>query len=127
MPEKDPIQETVLHQKSDQSLKTTIGEDAELCSPIWHTGMHKVFLMHVSTALNAIKKLGTFKAYKKVDVAYVEQHEVVKQAKATLALLTAPVSKGKKTSKKSSKTAADKASQKIKVQHSFGQCTNPRT
>jgi hypothetical protein len=37
----------------------------------------------------------------------------VKQAKATLALLTAPASKGKKTSKKSSKKA-EKALQKAK-------------
>jgi hypothetical protein len=37
MPEKDPIQEMVSTLKSDQSLKTTIGEDAELCILIWHT------------------------------------------------------------------------------------------
>ncbi len=30
VPEKDPIQETVSALKSDQSLKTTNGEDAEL-------------------------------------------------------------------------------------------------
>jgi hypothetical protein len=59
--------------KSDQSLKTTIGEDAELRLPIWHCGMHEAFLMHVSTALNAIKKWGTFKAYKEACKAYVEQ------------------------------------------------------
>jgi hypothetical protein len=34
VPEKDPIQETVSLLKSDQSLKTTIGVDAELCLPI---------------------------------------------------------------------------------------------
>ena len=39
MPEKDPIQETVSLLKSDQSLKTTIGIDAELRLPIWHCGM----------------------------------------------------------------------------------------
>jgi hypothetical protein len=33
-PEKDPVQETVSALKSDQSLKTTIGEDAELRLPI---------------------------------------------------------------------------------------------
>ena len=61
---KDPVHEMVSALKSDQSLKTTIGEDTELCIPIWHTGTCKAFLMHVSTALNAIKKWGTFKAYK---------------------------------------------------------------
>ncbi len=34
MPEKDPIQGTVSALKSDQSLKTTIGEDTGLCIPI---------------------------------------------------------------------------------------------
>jgi hypothetical protein len=58
--------------------------------------------MHVSTALDAIKKRGTFKAYKEAQEAYVEQREVAKQTKATLAILTAPTSKGKKDSKKAS-------------------------
>jgi hypothetical protein len=55
MPETDPVQEMVSALKSDQSLKTTIGEDAELHLPIWHSGMREAFLMHVSTALNAIE------------------------------------------------------------------------
>jgi hypothetical protein len=100
MPEKDPVQEMVYALKSDQSLKTTIGGDADLLFPIWHTGTHKAFLMHVSTALDTIKKRGTFKAYKEALEAYVEQRNAVKQAKATLALLMAPASKGKKFSKK---------------------------
>jgi hypothetical protein len=114
MPEKDPVQETVSTLKSDQNLKTTIGEDAELHLPIWHCGMCKAFLMHVSTALNAIKKRGTFKAYKEACEAYVEQHKAVKQAKAALALLTAPTSKGKKDSKKAS---GKNRSEKEKVSH----------
>ncbi len=48
VPEKDPIQEMVSLLKSDQSLKTTIGVDAELCLAIWHCGMRKASLMHVS-------------------------------------------------------------------------------
>jgi hypothetical protein len=70
--------------------------------------------MHMSTALYAIKKRGTFKAYKEAVEAYVEQHKAVKQAKAALALLMAPTSKGKKTSEKSLKKASEKALQKIK-------------
>ncbi len=58
--------------------------------------------MHMSTAFDAIKKRGTFKAYKEACKAYVEQPEVAKQAKATLALLTAPISKGEKESEKAS-------------------------
>jgi hypothetical protein len=115
VPEKDPFQETVSALKSDQSLKTTIGEDAELHLYTWHCGTREAFLMHMSTALNAIKKRGTFKAYKEAIEAYVEQHEVVKQAKAALALLTAPTSKGKKASKKASaKKSPEKALQKDK-------------
>ena len=76
MPEKDPIQEMVSLLKSDQSLKTTIGADAELRLPIWHCGASKAFLMHVSSALDAIKKRGTFKAYKEAHEAYVEQKKL---------------------------------------------------
>ncbi len=114
MPEKDPVQETISALKSDQSLKTTIGEDAELCIPIWHTGMREAFLMHVSTALNVIEKWGTFKPYKEAIEAYVEQRKAMKKAKATLALLTVPASEGNKTSKKSFKKASGKALQKTK-------------
>jgi hypothetical protein len=51
VPEKDPIQETVSTLKSDQSLKTTIREDAELRLPIWHCGTYEAFLMHLSKPL----------------------------------------------------------------------------
>jgi hypothetical protein len=107
--EKDPIQETVSLLKSDQSLKTTIKIDAEQRLLIWHCGMREAFLMHVSSALDAIKEQGTFKAYKEAREAYVEQRKVAKQAKAALALLTASTSKGKKDSKKASgKESANK-------------------
>ncbi len=112
VPENDPVQELVSLLKTDQSLKTTIGVDAELCLPIWHCGMREAFLMHVSSALNAIKKRGTLKAYKEAHEPYVEQREVGKQAKAALALFMAPTSKGKKVSKKASKKASEKASEK---------------
>jgi hypothetical protein len=116
VPEKDPVQEMVSALKSDQSLKTTIRVDAELRLPIWHCGTREAFLMHVSSALKAIKKQSTIKAYKEAHEAYVEQHEVAKQAKAALALLTAPTSKGKKASKKASeKEPANKSSEKEKA------------
>jgi hypothetical protein len=116
VPEKDPVQETVSTLKSDQSLKTTIKVDAELRLPIWHCGTREAFLMHVSSALDPIKKRGTFKAYKEAHKAYAEQHKVVKQAKSTLALLQAPTSKGKKASEKASEKApAKKSSEKEKA------------
>jgi hypothetical protein len=74
--------------------------------------VEQVFLMHVSSALDAIKKRGTFKAYKEAHEAYGEQQEAAKQAKADLALFTAPASKGEKASKKASKKASEKASKK---------------
>ncbi len=102
--------------KSDQSLKTTIGVDAELRLPIWHCRTREAFLMHVSSALDAIKKWGTFKAYKKANEAYVEQRKVVKQAKATLALLMAPISECKKDSEKAfEKESVKKSSEKEKA------------
>jgi hypothetical protein len=112
VPEKDPVQETVSTVKSYQSLKTTIGVDAEICLPIWHCGTGKAFLMHASSALNAIKKQGTFEAYKETHKAYVEQHKVAKQTKAALALLTAPASKGKEAFKKASEKEPVKRSSK---------------
>ncbi len=68
--------------------------------------------MHVSSALNVIKKWGTFKVYKEAHKAYVERRKVVKQAKANMALLTTPTSKGKKASKKAAKKASKKALEK---------------
>ncbi len=109
MPEKDPVQKTVPTLKSDQSLKAIIGEDTELRLPIWHCGMCKAFLMHVSTAINASKKWGTFKAYKEACEVYVEQSKAAKQAKATLAILNAAMREGEKTSKKTSEKASQKA------------------
>ncbi len=117
MPVKDLVQETVSALKSDQSLTTTIGEDAELHLPIWHCVTRKAFLIHVSTALDAIKKWGTFKAYKEACEAYVGQSEVAKQAKAALAVLTAPSSEDKKESEKAyakKSPEKEKASQKTK-------------
>jgi hypothetical protein len=70
--------------------------------------------MRMSTAVNVIKKQGTFKAYKEACEAFVEKCKAVKQAKAALALLTAAVSKGEKSSKKSSKKAPEKGLQKFK-------------
>ena len=124
VPEKDPIQESVSLLKGDQSLKTTIGADAELRLPIWHCGMREAFLMHVSSALDAIKKRGTFKAYKGAHEAYVEQRKAAKEAKANMSLFRTTASKGKKAKKGTEKTSKEasgknrsekeKASQKTK-------------
>ncbi len=110
--EKDPDQEKVSLLKSDQSLKTTIGADAELCLPILHCRMREAFLLHVSSALDEIKKWGTFKAYKGAYEAYVEQNEVGKEAKVNMNLFATPTSKGKKATKKGTEKASEEASGK---------------
>jgi hypothetical protein len=112
VPEKDSVQETVSLLNSNQSLKTTIWADAELCLPIWHCGMREAFLVHVSSALNAIKKQGTFKAYKEGHQTYVEQKEAAKEAKANLQLFTTPASKDEKADKKGTEKSSAKASGK---------------
>jgi hypothetical protein len=81
--------------------------------------------MHVSLAVDAIKKRGTFKAYKEACEAYVEQRKAVKQVKAPLAFLTATVSKGEKTSKKSSKKAYEKALQKANESAALADTPDP--
>jgi hypothetical protein len=58
--------------------------------------------MHVSTAVNANKKRGTFKAHKEAAEAYVEKCKAAKQAKAALAVLNAATSEDEKSSKKAS-------------------------
>jgi hypothetical protein len=75
-PKKDFVQVTVPALKNDQSLKISIGEDVELLLPIWLCGTCKVFLVHVGTALDAIKKRGHFKAY-------AEAHELFVWSNAT--------------------------------------------
>ncbi len=57
VPEKDSVQDTVSSFK-DNHLKTLINEGTELRVPIWHFGMHEAFLIHVGSALEAIKKKG---------------------------------------------------------------------
>jgi hypothetical protein len=75
--------------------------------------------MHVSRAHGAIEKRGTFKTYKEAcKGAYLEQCGAVKHAKAALALLMAPASKGEKTSKKTSEKSSKKLLRRL--------CRRPR-
>jgi hypothetical protein len=56
--------------------------------------------MHVSSALDTIKKRGTFKAYKEAHQAYVEQREAAREAKANMQLFATTASEGEKANKK---------------------------
>ncbi len=40
--------------------------------------MRKAFLIHVGSALEAIKKKGYFKAYEESTKSYLEQHKLIK-------------------------------------------------
>ncbi len=69
-------------------IKTLLKKDTTLNFLMWHdNGTKEAFLMHVTAVLNAIKKHGHFKDYKNAQKAYVDHKQVVKSAKASLALL----------------------------------------
>jgi hypothetical protein len=136
VPEKDSFQETVSLLKSNQSLKTTIGADAGLRLPIWHCRTREAFLMHVSSALDAIGKRGTFKVYKEAHEAYEEQQEAAKETNVNMQLFVTAASRGKKAIKQGTEKASkeapgknqsekEKASQKIKEGAATADTTAP--
>ena len=83
VPEKDSVQERVSSFK-DNHLTTLINKDTELRVPIWHSGTRKVFLIHVGSAQEAIKK-GYFKSYEKYSGTFANKRDRIKQLKSQLA------------------------------------------
>ncbi len=92
--------------------------------------------MHVSSALDAIGKRGTFKAYKEAHEAYVEQQEATKETKVNMQLFATAASEGKKAVKKGTEKASketsgknhsekEKASQKTKEGTATADATAP--
>jgi hypothetical protein len=72
MPDKDEVQEEVTKLRNLE-IKTTLEKDPTLNFPVWHeNGTQEAFLMHITAVLDAIKKCGTFKDYRKAQRAYVE-------------------------------------------------------
>jgi hypothetical protein len=70
------------------NIKTTLKKDTPLNFPVWHkNGTQEAFLMHVTAVLDAIKKHGTFKDYKKAQKAYVLAMKTAELVEAGLALL----------------------------------------
>ncbi len=59
-------------------LKTSIGKDRTLNFPMWNSGTKETMLMHVIATLDAIKKRGHFKAYKKIYLRLMEPAKVWK-------------------------------------------------
>ncbi len=68
--------------------------------------------MHMSSALDAIGKRGTFKAYKEAHEAYVEQREAAKEAKVNMQVFATAASEDEKAVKKGTEKASKEASGK---------------
>jgi hypothetical protein len=109
MPVKDEVQEEVSKMRNLQ-IKTLLEKDTTLNFPVWHNN-GPTFLMHVTAVLDAIKKCGHFKNYKKAQKAYVEHKQAVKSSKAGLALLDG-TSKGLGKLRKAKKANEAKAKAK---------------
>jgi hypothetical protein len=96
-------------------IKTSLEKDTTLNFPVWHkNGTREAFLMHVMAVLDAIKKPGHFKDYKKAQKAYVESKQAVELARAGLALLDRTSRGSRKGRKKKAKTKQRKPKQKPK-------------
>jgi hypothetical protein len=112
MPEKDEVKEEVSKMKNLQ-IKTSLEKDTTLNFPMWYNnGTKEAFLMHVTAVLDVMKKRGHFKDYKEAQKAYEEQKEVVKSAKAGLALLDGASKGSGKLIKKLKKAKEAKAKAK---------------
>jgi hypothetical protein len=82
MPIKDEVQEEVAKMRNLQ-IKTLLEKDTTLNFPVWHeNGTREAFLMSVTVVLDAIKKHGTVKDYKKAQKDYVEAKKAVEFAEA---------------------------------------------
>jgi hypothetical protein len=115
IPKKDEVQEEVAKMQNLQ-IKTLLEKDMTLHFPVWHkNGTPKAFLIHVMAVLDALKKHGTFKAYKKAKKAYVEAKKVVELAKAGLSLLDKINAESKKNCKKKALAKAKEAAKEMEA------------
>jgi hypothetical protein len=115
VPVKDEVQEEVSKMKNLQ-IKTLLEKDMTLNFPVWHeNGTREAFLMHVTAVLDAIKKRGHFKDYKKAQKAYVEAKQVVELAKAGLALLNGTNTGLRKNCKKKALAKTKEAAKEAKA------------
>jgi hypothetical protein len=109
VPSKDEVQEEVTKLRN-LKIKTTNEKDTNLNFPVWHKkGTQEAFLMHVTVVLDAIKKHGTFKDYKKAQKAHVEANKAAESAEAGLALLDGTSTGSKKNCKKKALAKAKEA------------------
>jgi hypothetical protein len=109
MPDKDEVQEKVAKLKN-LKIKTTLEKDTTLNFPVWHKhGTQEAFLMHVTAVLDAIKKRGTFKDYKKAQKAYLEAKKAAELAEAGLSMLDRTSAGSRKNHKKKALAKAKEA------------------
>jgi hypothetical protein len=114
MPVKDEVQEDVSKMKNLQ-IKTLLKKDMTLNFPVWQENeTREASLMHVTVVLDAIKKRGNFKDYKKAQKAYVEAKQAVELARAGLALLGRTSGGLRKNRKKKALAKAKEAPKKPK-------------
>jgi hypothetical protein len=112
MPVKDEVQEEVSKMRNLQ-IKTSIEKDTTLIFPVWHNnGTKEAFLMHVTEVLDAIKKCAHFKDYEKAQKAFGKHKQVMKSAKASLALLDGTSKRSGKLRKSSKKAKEAEAKSK---------------
>jgi hypothetical protein len=115
VPEKDSVQETVSSYK-DNHPKMLIKEGTELRVPIWHSGTREVFLIHVGSAWEAIKKKGYFKSFEDNSDDYSEKRGKVKELKDQLVALKEAVSAPPKDPKETTVEAANKSSAALRAE-----------
>jgi hypothetical protein len=111
MPEKDEVQKEVAKLRN-LKIKTTLKKDTTLNFLVWHkNGTREAFLMHVTAVLDAIKKRGTFKDYKKAQKAYVEAKKTAELVEAGVALLNGTSAGPRKNCKKKALAKAKEAAE----------------
>jgi hypothetical protein len=115
VPVKDEVQEEVSKIKNLQ-IKTSLKKDTTLNFLVWHeNGYREAFLMHVTAVLDAIKKHGYFKDYKKAQKVYVEAKQAVELARAGQALLNGTSGGLRKNCKKKALAKAKEAAKEAKA------------
>jgi hypothetical protein len=109
VPTKDEVQEEVAKLRIPE-IKITIEKDTTLNFPVWHKNKtREAFLMHVTAALDAIKKRGHFLDYEKAEKVHKEAKKAVESARAALSLLDGSGTKAKRFCKKKAREAVEKA------------------
>jgi hypothetical protein len=79
--------QVVVSSFKETHLKMLIKEGTELRVPIWHSGTHETFLIHLGSAQEAIEKKGYFKSFEEQSNKFSEKQGKVKELKKQLEAL----------------------------------------